>query len=103
VVEISFTDDGPGILEEHQEKMFDPFFTTKDVGKGTGLGLNISRRIVENHGGRIRVESGLGKGTTFVVQLPIADGGQTYAHVGDSACSVPEPTPAPLEHTDSAS
>ncbi len=89
-IEISFTDDGPGILEEHQEKMFDPFFTTKDVGKGTGLGLNISRRIVESHGGRIRVESKLGEGTTFVVQLPIADGGQVYNRVSDSASVTPD-------------
>jgi signal transduction histidine kinase len=56
LVEIS--DDGPGIPEEVRERMFEPFFTTKDVGKGTGLGLDISRRVVvDDHGGDIRVES----------------------------------------------
>jgi signal transduction histidine kinase len=69
VVEIS--DDGPGIPEEIQGRIFEPFFTTKDVGEGTGLGLDISRRIVvEQHGGDIGVESGPG-GTRFRVLLPV--------------------------------
>jgi signal transduction histidine kinase len=70
LVEIS--DDGPGIPEEVRERMFEPFFTTKDVGKGTGLGLDISRRVVmDDHGGDIRVESRPGE-TRFEVRLPIA-------------------------------
>ena len=69
LVEIS--DDGPGIPEEVRERMFEPFFTTKDVGQGTGLGLDISRRVVvDDHGGDIRVESRPGE-TRFQVRLPI--------------------------------
>ncbi len=76
LVEIS--DDGPGIPEDVRERMFEPFFTTKDVGKGTGLGLDISRRVVvDDHGGDIRVESRPGE-TRFQVRLPITPaGGET--------------------------
>ncbi|GIV23390.1 MAG: ATP-binding protein [Bacteroidia bacterium] len=66
----SFTDSGPGIPKEIQDKIFEAFFTTKPAGEGTGLGLDISRRIVEKHGGRIYFESEPGK-TTFYVRLPI--------------------------------
>jgi len=70
LVEIS--DDGPGIPEAVRERMFEPFYTTKDVGKGTGLGLDISRRVVvDDHGGDIRVDSKPGD-TRFEVRLPIA-------------------------------
>jgi len=67
---IRFQDNGCGIPEEVQQKIFDPFFTTKDVGEGTGLGLSISYGIVENHKGRIQVESEIGQGTTFTIFLP---------------------------------
>lgn len=64
-------DTGKGIPEEYRDKIFEPFFTTKDVGKGTGLGLNISYDIiVNNHGGEISVESEVGKGTSFFIMLP---------------------------------
>lgn len=64
-------DTGKGIHEEHLDKIFEPFFTTKEVGKGTGLGLNISYDIiVNNHKGEITVESEVGKGTTFFITLP---------------------------------
>lgn len=66
----SFTDSGPGIPKEIQDKIFEAFFTTKPAGEGTGLGLDISRRIVEKHGGRIYFESEPGR-TTFFVRLPI--------------------------------
>jgi len=70
-IRISFKDDGPGIAEENLEKIFDPFFTTREVGKGTGLGLSICHGIVIEHGGRIYAESKLGKGATFIVELPV--------------------------------
>ena len=68
VLEIS--DDGPGIPEDLKPKIFDPFFTTKDVGKGTGLGLTVVYAIVEEHGGRLRVESRASGGASFFVELP---------------------------------
>jgi len=67
------SDDGPGIPEEIQDKIFDPFFTTKEVGKGTGLGLSICYGIIQEHGGRIWVESEYGKGATFYVELPACE------------------------------
>ncbi len=71
VVEVEFTDTGHGISEENMNKLFEPFFTTKDIGHGTGLGLAISYGIIKSHKGVISVESEVGKGTTFVVRLPL--------------------------------
>ena len=71
IVRISFADDGPGISKENLSKIFNLFFTTKEVGKGTGLGLSICYGIIAEHGGKIRAESKLGKGATFIVELPI--------------------------------
>ena len=73
IIKAAFTDDGPGISQENLGHLFDPFFTTKEVGKGTGLGLSICHGIITEHGGRIYAESELGKGATFVVELPISD------------------------------
>ncbi len=70
VVEVQ--DSGSGIPDELRARVFDPFFTTKPVGTGTGLGLFISRDIVESHGGTITFESEVGSGTTFRVSLPAA-------------------------------
>jgi len=72
IIRASFADDGPGIAKENLGHLFDPFFTTKEVGKGTGLGLSICHGITTEHGGRIYAESKLGKGATFVVELPIS-------------------------------
>jgi two-component system, NtrC family, sensor kinase len=70
-VRVSIRDTGPGIPESSLERVFDPFFTTKPVGKGTGLGLSICYGIVNKMGGRIEVESQVGKGTTFHIFLPV--------------------------------
>jgi two-component system NtrC family sensor kinase len=76
-VELKVKDTGGGIPSENLDKLFDPFFTTKEVGQGTGLGLAVSYGIVQRHGGTIRVESEVGKGSTFTVWLPIVHGGET--------------------------
>ncbi|MFN8008672.1 MAG: response regulator [Terriglobia bacterium] len=67
---IQFQDNGIGISQENINKIFDPFFTTKPIGKGTGLGLSICYGIVRSHQGFIRVESELGKGSTFLIYVP---------------------------------
>jgi hypothetical protein len=72
LVKVGITDTGSGIKKEDLENIFDPFFTTKAPDKGTGLGLSISLRIVESLGGEIRVESEVGKGTTFELYFPAA-------------------------------
>ena len=69
VVQIS--DNGPGIPEEIRERIFDPFFTTKPQGEGSGLGLDIVKKIVEKHYGTIDLDTETGKGTTFTVRLPL--------------------------------
>jgi two-component system NtrC family sensor kinase len=70
-IEVMITDTGCGIPAEILGRIFDPFFTTKEVGKGTGLGLSVSQGIVERHGGSIHVTSRPGRGSTFVIRLPL--------------------------------
>ncbi len=69
-IEIEVKDSGAGIPKENLNRIFEPFFTTKQAGKGTGLGLAISYRIIQDHGGRMVVESEIGRGTTFTLFLP---------------------------------
>src|SRR5205085_11932221 len=75
---IAIADTGRGIAPEHLPHIFRPFYTTK--GNGTGLGLSLARRIVEEHGGRIEVSSALGHGSTFTVFLPLR---RASAHAAD--------------------
>jgi len=74
--QIQVEDTGTGISPEVQKKMFEPFFTTKPAGKGTGLGLSVSVGIVREHKGEIYTKSEMGKGTTFFIDIPIAEGAQ---------------------------
>lgn len=73
MIAVSVADTGTGIRSEHLANIFDPFFTTKEVGHGTGLGLAVSTRIVEEHGGWIEAGNNDEGGATFTVFLPIAD------------------------------
>jgi signal transduction histidine kinase/CheY-like chemotaxis protein len=70
-LQVIFADTGTGIPPDNVQNIFDPFFTTKEVGEGTGLGLSVSYGIIKAHGGDIEVESKVGKGTTFVIKLPL--------------------------------
>jgi two-component system NtrC family sensor kinase len=76
-VAIDVADNGAGIPPDVLPKIFDPFFTTKEIGKGTGLGLSISYQIIKDHGGRINVESQVGRGTKFTVWLPLKPPSET--------------------------
>ncbi len=71
-VEIAIEDNGCGIPQENLDKIFDPFFTTKEVGRGSGQGLALARSVIDRHAGTIKVSSEPGKGTKFVLRLPIA-------------------------------
>jgi histidine kinase len=73
-VRIEVRDTGTGIPAAVRDRVFEPFFTTKKIGKGTGLGLSISYGIVLDYDGRIWVESEEGKGATFIVEFPVAQG-----------------------------
>lgn len=78
---ISVSDTGSGIKPEHRDRLFQPFFTTKSREQGTGLGLSICAQLVKNYGGRIEVESEVGKGSTFRVLLPPRGAGPLPAAV----------------------
>lgn len=82
LVEVEVADEGAGIAPEHLPRVFDPFFTTKEVGRGTGLGLSVSQRIVESFHGDIRIESRPGQGTTVKFRLP--------AHESDAGEEAPQ-------------
>ena len=70
LVHVEIQDDGPGLSPTVKQHLFEPFFTTKEVGKGTGLGLSICFGIISQHNGVIRTESQMGRGTTFIIELP---------------------------------
>lgn len=73
LVVVQISDNGCGIPKKMISQIFDPFFTTKDIGKGTGLGLSMAHSIIENHQGKIEVESIVGEGTTFTLYLPASN------------------------------
>jgi len=76
-LEIAMTDTGIGITEESKKRIFEPFFTTKKMGEGTGLGLAICEKIIREHSGRIEIESEVGKGSTFIISLPVFERNET--------------------------
>jgi two-component system NtrC family sensor kinase len=88
-VQVEVRDDGSGIEPELLPKLFEPFLTTKETGKGVGLGLAISKTIIDRHNGKIEVASELGRGTTFAIRLPVEGVSQTA-----SAGSGPKPAEA---------
>jgi two-component system cell cycle sensor histidine kinase/response regulator CckA len=77
-VELDVTDTGSGIPPELLNRILEPFFTNKSEGKGTGLGLPICRRIVQEHGGKMEIISEVGKGTTIRIYLPASDNGDSH-------------------------
>jgi signal transduction histidine kinase len=82
---IEVSDTGTGIPDEIRDRIFEPFFTTKEVGKGTGLGLPICQRIVERLGGRLSIETEVGRGTTVLIELPQRRAGAATAPAGRRA------------------
>jgi two-component system sensor histidine kinase HydH len=77
LVRVAITDTGRGIKPQDLARIFDPFFTTKDDWSGVGLGLSLVHKTIEDHGGTIRVESEVGRGTTFWMTFP-ADRGSAH-------------------------
>jgi signal transduction histidine kinase len=71
-IEIAVSDTGPGIPPEHRDRIFEPYFTTKEGG--TGLGLALAYKIIQEHNGTIGVESRVGSGATFAITLPVVPG-----------------------------
>jgi signal transduction histidine kinase len=91
-VTVEVADSGPGIPADTIERIFEPFFTTRPAGEGTGLGLAISRRIAEDLGGALGVESVPGRGATFRVVLPVSrPAGRTGPASGDTVLSPTQP------------
>ena len=68
---IEITDEGRGIPQEEIERIFEPFYSTKEIDKGCGLGLTIVHEIVKRYNGEIGIRSALGRGTTFIIQIPL--------------------------------
>lgn len=93
-VELSFADSGAGIGPERLSRIFEPFYTTKERGKGTGLGLAVVYGIVQQHRGRITVDSVVGRGTTFRIVLPACVPGELPA-AGVPVATLPAPSSEP--------
>lgn len=92
-VEVRIADSGTGIPPRNRDKIFDPFFTTKEVGKGTGQGLSLAyKSIVEHHGGQLTFETELGRGTEFIITLPLERSTGPSLHDADDDSAADEPT-----------
>ncbi len=96
-VQVEVIDQGIGIDPNVRDQSFDPFFTTKPVGQGTGLGPSIRYGIIQDHGGMITVESALGRGTRFVVHLPLRCPGSGPSSLVAKLDVEPEPELAPCK------
>lgn len=94
-VTVEVIDNGKGIPADVLPKIFDPFFSTKEIGKGTGLGLSISYKIVEQHGGKIEVESAAGRGTRFAVHLPLKPPAESSQPPAESSQPLADAPPLP--------
>ena len=96
LIDVMVQDDVPGISSDQIAKIFQPFYTTKETGVGTGLGLSVSHGIISQHGGNIWAESDLGSGTTFHIELPLAEEANS-ADLGSD--SLPPSVIDPIETT----
>lgn len=97
LLRLKIKDDGPGIPQHLLTRIFDPFFTTKPAGVGTGIGLSVCHGIVSDHGGYIWAESKLGQGTTFWLELPLAQEADLAQTESMEQMVVRQPVPASLK------
>ncbi len=93
-IRLEIGDDGPGVAPEHRDRLFEPFFTTRPPGQGTGLGLPVSRMIIEAHGGRVSLEPADARGATFRIDLPLQPGDEAAPAEPDAEPSARREDPA---------
>jgi signal transduction histidine kinase len=96
-VQLAVADNGSGIADDIRSRVFDPFFTTKPVGSGTGIGLAVSRGLVEAHGGSLVLAPSEGEGACFVIRLPVASEVSQRSGCNDVVGMPPESDPARID------